>query len=184
MAEEELKDGSVVIDGGAGGEGGAAGGEGGAAGGEDQRLNNADGQGGGEGGNNEDDDEHIDSTLPDAEREAIRARRREERKRKKDEQREREESLRRELRAKDTQLSQLASRLDQVERRTQTADIGQVDEAIKQTANAYQYYKGQIELAVKAGNGAAVADATEKMYEARRKAEQLHNLREAATRGQ
>lgn len=174
MAEEELKDGSVVIEG--DGAGGSA--EGGADN-ADERLNNGEGGSGGE-----DDDEHIDSALPDAEREAIRARRREERKQKKEQQREREESLRRELRAKDTQISQLSTRLDQVERRTQSADLGQVDEAIKQTASAYQYFKGQIEVAVKTGDGATVAEATEKMIAAQRKAEQLVALRDQAARGQ
>lgn len=130
------------------------------------------------------DDTGISADATEAEREEIRKRRKEERNRKREAQREREESLRRKLAAQDSELRETRERLAAIERRTQQADIGSVDTEIRKTSEAYNYYKGQIELSVKNGDGAAVAEATEKMIMAQRRAEQLVNLKNAAEKGQ
>lgn len=118
-----------------------------------------------------------DDGADDAEREAIRERRRLERQEKKQKAREREESLRRELRARDALLEEARARLDALERKNQGTEVAHVEAAMKQTSDAYNYFKGQIELATKEQNGAALAEATEKMIMARQKFNELNNLK-------
>ena len=129
-------------------------------------------------------DEHIDPTLSDEEREQIRERRRDERKRRKEAQKEREESLRRELSARDRLIEEQNTRLMALERKSSGAEMGQLDAAIKQSAEAANYYKALIADASTKGDGATVADATEKMILARQRAEQLGNLKSQVTKQQ
>lgn len=137
----------------------------------DKRLN----------GSDEDDGEGEDSDLntgdgnTDAEREAIRERRREERKHRKQAAREREDSLRRELSARDTVINEMRAKLDALERRSTGGELAAIENAKKQVAQSYAFHKDQIRIATEAGNGAAVADATEKMLQAQRKFDELNN---------
>jgi hypothetical protein len=114
------------------------------------------------------------------EREAIRARRRQERHDKKEALRERDQSQKREIAARDHVITDLQSRLAAVEKRGQTTDVQEIDRAIKQSAEGYNYYKEQIALAAKAGDGVTLADATEKMIVSQRRYEDLMKVKNAA----
>lgn len=113
----------------------------------------------------------------DNEREAIRARRREERHAKKANQREREDSLRRELAARDQVINDLQSRVAVVERTNQGSEEAQIDHAINESANAYNHFKQQIANAAAVHDGAGMADATEKMILSQRRYEELNNVK-------
>ena len=130
-----------------------------------------------------DDDERAtkesDDAEDDNEREAIRERRRKERQQKKVAIKEREETLRRELAARDTVINELRARMDAVDRRNSGSELAQLENAKKQTAQAYATFKNQIRVAGEAGNYTAVADATEKMIQAQRKFDELTNYERA-----
>lgn len=120
-----------------------------------------------------DDDSGEDAGGTDDEREAIRERRRKERQHRKQAQREREETLRRELQARDSIINELRAKVEGIERRGTSSELAQIENAKKQTAQEYAYFKDQIRVATEAGNGAAVADATEKMLQAQQRFSQL-----------
>lgn len=120
-----------------------------------------------------DDDSGEDAGGTDEEREAIRERRRKERQHRKQAQREREETLRRELQARDSIINELRAKVEGIERRGTSSELAQIENAKKQTAQEYAYFKDQIRVATEAGNGAAVADATEKMLQAQQRFSQL-----------
>ena len=141
---------------------------------QDQPLAQEDGEG---------QDEEMAGAADEDEREAIRARRREERKHRKEAQREREDTLRRELAARDAIINEMRGRLDAVERRNTGSEVAQLENAKKQAAQAYHYFKDQIRLGTEAGNGAAVAEATEKMMQAQRRFDELTHY-ERAYKGQ
>lgn len=127
----------------------------------------------------DDDDSGEDAGGTDDEREAIRERRRKERQHRKQAQREREETLRRELQARDSIINELRTKVDAIERRGNSSELAQLDTAKKQTAQAYNYFKDQIRVATEAGNGAAVADATEKMLQAQQRFNELQAYEKA-----
>ena len=120
------------------------------------------------------DDEHGDD-----DREALRERRREERKQRKLAQREREDTLRRELASRDTLLNEMRQKLDAIERRNSGSELAQLENGKRQAAQAYNQFKDQIRIATEQGNGAAVADATEKMMNARQQYENLTRIETA-----
>lgn len=124
-------------------------------------------------------DEEIDE-----ERKAIRERRKKERDDKKRKAHEEKESLRRELAARDQIINEMRQRLDVVERKSTGSEAAQIDAAIKQTADAYGYYKQQVAMAAAAGDGPALADAQEKMFQAMRKHEDLNNVKKAYSQRQ
>ena len=123
------------------------------------------------------------SEDPD-EREAIRQRRREERKHRKEAQREREDNLRRELAARDAVINELRARQDAIERRNTGSELAQLENAKRETAQAYNYFKDQIRVATEAGNGAAVAEATEKMLQTQRRFDEIQNYERAYKQNQ
>lgn len=120
----------------------------------------------------------------DAEREAIRERRRLERQQKKQAQREREDRLRRELQSERTAREQLENRLSVIERRATGMELSTLDQHIKQAADAYNYFKNQIAVASAAGDHAAMSDAIEKMNAARDRSAQLDNIKKGYQRQQ
>lgn len=136
----------------------------------------------------EDDQPLVNSTEDegdtDEEREAIRERRRQERKHRKQVQREREESLRRELAARDTVINELRGKVEVIERRNAGSEVAQVENAIKQAESAQAFFKNQIHVATEAQNGAAVAEATERLFQVQRKVEELKGIRQALTQRQ
>lgn len=119
-----------------------------------------------------------------SERESIAARRREERRRKKEAAKEREATLRRELAARDTVINELRARQDAFERRNVGNDLAQLENTKRQLVQAYSYFKDQIRVATEAGNGTAVADATEKMLQAQRKFDEVTQYENAFKRQQ
>jgi hypothetical protein len=126
------------------------------------------------------DSEESDSGEDSNEREAIRARRREERHQKKEAQREREQQSRREREMLRKENEELAGRLAILERRAVGSEFAQLDQAIEQTARATHYLKEQIKLATEAGDGATVAEAMDKLYQANRHGEHLANVKRNA----
>lgn len=125
-------------------------------------------------GNDEDDStDENGNQRTDEEREAIRERRRQERHQRKQNQRDREDSLRRELAARDAIINEMRGRLDMVERRNTGSEMAQLDQEKKKAAQAYNFFKDQIRIGTESGNGAAVADATEKMFQAQRRIDEL-----------
>lgn len=136
-------------------------------------------QAAGEGEEQGSEEQHPEDTNEsiDAEREAIRARRREERKHKKEAQRDREDTLKRELSSRDSVINDLTSRLAVIERKASGMELTTIDNHIKQAEEAYTYFKNQIAIASAAGNHQAIADATEKMIMARDKHSQLNNVK-------
>lgn len=122
-----------------------------------------------------------DESITDDEREAIRARRREERKNRKQHAKEREDTLKRELAARDAVINELRARQDAIEHRNTGSELAQLDTAKRNIAQAYNYYKDQIRIASEKGDGASVAEATEKMIQAQRKFDEIAST-EAAFR--
>lgn len=135
-----------------------------------------------------DDDEEGDERLNgeseagdenDPEREAIRERRREEKKRRRVSHREKEDRLRRELAARDELLAQQQQRLDAIERRNQGSEVAQLDAALKQSVDAYNFFKGKVKEATDAADGATMTEAMEKMMLAKQRAEEIHKIKQA-----
>lgn len=146
--------------------------------GEGQQTEGQQGEGQqGEGQSTEDEDRELSNEEVDAEREAIRARRREERKHKKEAQRDREDTLKRELSSRDHIINDLTTRLSVIERKSSGMELTTIDNHINQSKEAYDYFKNQIAVASAAGNHQAIADATEKMIMARDKFNQLTNVK-------
>jgi hypothetical protein len=129
-------------------------------------------------------DAEMDDAKDDDEREAIRARRREERKHRKEAQREREDTLRRELASRDAIINELRQKVDVIERRNTGSELAQIQNGKKQAAQAYNFFKDQIRVAGEAGNHAAVADATEKMIQARDKFNEFDRVEKAFSQRQ
>lgn len=125
------------------------------------------------------DDAELAEAADDDEREAIRARRREERRNRKLAAREREDTLRRELASRDAIINDMRGRLEAVERRNTGSEVAQLEQAKKRTAQEYAYFKDQIRIATEAGNGTAVAEATERMMQSQRRFDELTNYEKA-----
>jgi hypothetical protein len=111
--------------------------------------------------------------------EAKRAQRREERAEQKRKRAEREERNRRELASEREARKALEQRLAIIERRSEGSELAQVDEGIKRAAQQYNYQKEVLAAAQAAGNGAATAEAIEKMLTARQQHDQLTNVKTA-----
>ena len=127
---------------------------------------------------------HAEENETDENREAIRERRRQERHQRKVKQKEREDSLRSELAARDAELAQLRDSVNTIQRRNNSSELAQLQQAKQQISNAYNHFKEQIKVATEAADGATVADATEKMMLARQRYSQLENIERAYTQQQ
>lgn len=145
------------------------------------------GEGVGTGGGDGDDDHHADddrgiaADATDAEREAIRAARREERRLKKQLQREKARESNHLIETLRRQNEQLVERLSVVEKRTAGAELARLDKAIEDGHLKLQYAKVRMAEATASRDGKALADATEQWYEARRTVESLENMKKRAT---
>ena len=129
----------------------------------------------------DDNDEDDDTPDTDPEREKIRQARREERKLKKQLHREKAKESNQLINMLKKQNDQMADRIAQLEKRTAGADMARLDKAIEDAQLRLQYAKMKIAEATKAGDGAALADANEAWYEARRNAESLEALKKKAS---
>ena len=138
----------------------------------------------------DDDDEddertQVDNELANAdsesEREAIRARRRDDRKNRKSRQREKSASLERQVAALTKQNQQVIEQLSSLQDNNTGAQLAQVDRAIAEADNAYQYHKNLVGDATTKGDGRAAAEATEAMIDARNRSKELTGLKQRAT---
>lgn len=127
----------------------------------------------------------VDSELANAntevEREAIRARRRDDRKNRKSRQREKSASLERQVAALTKQNQQVIEQLASLQDNNTGAQLAQVDRAIQEADNAYQYHKNLVGDATTKGDGRAAAEATEAMIDARNRSKELNGLKQRAT---
>lgn len=135
-------------------------------------------------GDHPEDAEALASATSDADREAIRARRRQERKDRKEAQKQREGYLREQLEARDRLIADMNQRLMAQENRSTQTDLAQLEAAQRRAAGAVEYYKNIVAEATKKQDGAAVADATEKMVLAREETQRLAQLRQQASAAQ
>lgn len=123
---------------------------------------------------------HANETEEEAEER--RQRNRERRAQNKNRRKEHIDSLRREIEARDEIIAQAMQRLEAVEKRSQGADFAALDNEIKKTTDAYNYFKQQIDLGTREQNGSVVADATEKMMLAKQRYDQLNRAKQMATK--
>ena len=131
----------------------------------------------------EDDEEGTpEESAEDAE--ARRERNRARRKENKEHRRSHIESLKREIAARDSLINDMGQRLSVVERRATGSDMAQVDVALGQANEAYNYFKQQVQVGVERADGKLASEATEKMIEARKKFEQLQGIKQAMGRPQ
>jgi hypothetical protein len=144
----------------------------------------------GEGPQNQhdDDDDHDEghndggnsSGDIDPEREAIRAARREERHLKKKLTRAKTQESNHLINALKRQNEQMAERLAVLEKRTAGSDLARLDKAIEDAQVKLQWSKMKIKEATEMADGAALADANEAWYEARRQVEAFEALKRKA----
>lgn len=113
--------------------------------------------------------------------EAIRAARREKRKAKKlyhkEQQREKDARYNQLVR----QNQELLQRLQAVEQRTHGSELARIDKAIEDQTLKIQYAKMKIAEATQAQDGEAMSNAQDMLYEARRMAEHLENVKKQAS---
>lgn len=135
-------------------------------------------------------DDEDDSNLTDAEQEelvgktedeqeAIRARRRAERQHRKQVRKDRENLLQRQLEAERAARQQMEQRLAAIEQKNTGSELARIDVGIQEATNAAEYWKRQAAVFQSQNNGAAMMDATEKMFAAKQKAMELTNVKQA-----
>jgi len=130
----------------------------------------------------DDDEDHEDPNLSDPEREALRARRRDEKKRRREAQRQRENELRGQNASLQQTVQDLVGRLQQVEQRTSTIDVARLDEELRGAAYAANAWKAEFEAAVAKADGPGAAAAMEQMQKAQREGERLFATKQAFIR--
>ena len=130
------------------------------------------------------DKEESESDPDEEERKRIREARRQERQERKQRAREREERIQRELAQERESRRQLEERLANIERKNSGAEVAQLDNVIKQTNDAYDYFKSQIEEATARNDGKGIAEATEKMIMARERLSQLNRVKNSVQQRQ
>jgi hypothetical protein len=115
----------------------------------------------------------------DDEQAAKAARRREERAEQKRRRQEKEEKVRRELASEREARRKLEERLAVIERRAQGGEVAQIDERIRQIANAYEFQKQRLTAAQEAGNAAEATAAMEQMMNLRQHGDQAVAVKKA-----
>lgn len=123
----------------------------------------------GEGGSDDEDASDGDD--------AKRIARREERKRKREKARHDKEAMQRELAMLRSQNAEVMRRLENVDKRTVTQDISQIDAALTQASQAIHAAEREMAQAVAAGNGEMATAAQRKIYAAMRAGEQLTEIK-------
>lgn len=121
----------------------------------------------------------TETTDAEDELAAKREARRQERQDRKNRQKEREESLRRELAQERRARQEQDKRLAALEGNDQGRRIAQVDEEIKSLAISYNDWKAKLEEAHEQHDGKLAAAATEKMFQARERFENLKHTRQS-----
>lgn len=118
----------------------------------------------------------------DAEREAIRVRRREERKHRKVVGREREQAKDRLLASLQLQVQELSDRLHHTDRKQSSSDFAKLEEELNQAISTANEAREHLKNSAAAQDGEGVAEATELYYTARRRAEYLSGVRQKITK--
>ncbi len=126
----------------------------------------------------------LEAAGSDAEREAIRARRRQERKERKDRRIAREDNYKLELAARDQLIDDMRARLQAIERRNSGSELAQIDGRIKHEERTVQYLRDVIADGTKVANGEAVAEATVQLSQTMRNIEELGRIKKQMTRAQ
>lgn len=119
----------------------------------------------------------VEASVDD-DREAIRARRREERHNRKQHNREVRESQERLISSLQIQNRDLSERLAHLESRQASGESASLEQQLNEAVRTAEEAKQHIKNATEAGDGEAVADATELLYAARRRAEHLASLKQ------
>jgi hypothetical protein len=120
--------------------------------------------------------EHDGKT--DDEREQIRERRRQERAQKKQYAKEKEQSYKREIESLKRQVSEMNEWKNTVEQRRVNSGVAQLDKALKDSLDAIEVAKQAIKQATENQDGAALVDAQELYYAARKRSEDLGRVRQ------
>lgn len=130
----------------------------------------------------EDDEEDVGHPgMSEADREALRAKRRVEKKNRREKARVEKDSLRSENAHLKSVVEQLSGQLGQVQRQVNIIDVNRIDKDLEEAATAYNYWNGVFEEAVKKADGAGARTAMEKAAEIRARGEQLFQLKQQAT---
>lgn len=124
-------------------------------------------------------DAELAQAETDEEREAIRARRRQERADKKRRAAERVETLERDLRAAQAQNAEIMQRMGAFERRASSTDLAQIDDAMRTVGANIEKLKGAISRGTKAGDGDLVANATAQLQQEYQRGNALNNAKQA-----
>jgi hypothetical protein len=143
-------------------------------GGEDERVAKSD---------DDHDDEH-DEDETDLSVEEKRERNRRRRAESKEKRKEYIDSLKRELSSRDRVINEMNQRLSTVERKSTGSEMAQLDNAEQEAVKAYTYFRDINAKAIEQANGAVAIEAQEKMFEARRRVEQLQGIKQAMTKRQ
>lgn len=134
----------------------------------------------GEGESTDEDDqlgaEHDNKT--EEEREAIRERRRLERQNKKKFRTEKEESYKREIESLKKQVGEMNEWKNTVEQRRVQSGVAQLDKALKDSVDAIEIAKQAIAEATNNQDGAALVDAQELYYAARKRVDDLGRVKQ------
>jgi len=126
-------------------------------------------------------DDAGDEDHPD-DSDAVRAARRARRRSKKDLIRKTNEEKDVRLQMLQRQNEEMANRLSQVERRTQGADMARLEKAIDDEQVRVEYHRMKLSEATSSGDGEAAVAAQEALYDARKKVDQLNQLKQQADR--
>ena len=122
---------------------------------------------------------HAEESAEDAEdrRERNRARRAQN----KASRKEYVDSLKRELAARDSLISDLSSRVASVEQHSVGNQVAQLDAAINEAAGYYNHFKDLNRKAIELADGATAVDAQEKMFAAQNRHQMLLNAKKNMT---
>ena len=123
---------------------------------------------------NDDDADHQDDT------EAIRAAKRNRRRAKRDAAKQHQIEKDHRLSMLQRQNEELVQRLAVIERKTHAGEIAQIDEAIRQAATSVEYAKIKMSQATNEQDGDGHTRAQEMWFDARKKLEDLQNLKRVA----
>jgi len=122
---------------------------------------------------------HDEETAEDAE--ARRERNRARRAQNKASRKEYVDSLKRELAARDSLISDLSSRVASVEQHSVGNQVAQLDAAINEAAGYYNHFKDLNRKAIELADGATAVDAQEKMFAAQNRHQMLLNAKKNMT---
>lgn len=134
----------------------------------------------------DDDEERLGSggtndTDVDPEREALRARRRDERHAKKQKAREREQTYVRQIESLSTTVNELATELQRIQNGNLNNQMQQLDNTLSEASQNVQYWDKQVKDAVALNDLGLVTEAQENLFKARQQLQYFAGLKQHAT---